>query len=71
VGCAEHHGHIQLAEAEVQNSIHRLNDGMLVNVAAMAVASTQPTTAVAIVNAQTPGLNITHKQVAYLLGMKN
>jgi hypothetical protein len=68
VGCAEHHGHIQLADAEVRDSIRSLNDGMLVNVAAMAVASAQPTTAAAIVKAQT-GLNITRKQVAYLLGM--
>ena len=44
---------------------------MLVNVAAMAVTSTQPTTAAAIVNVQT-GLNInSKKQVACLLGMKN
>jgi hypothetical protein len=68
VGCKEHCGHIQLAQAEVRDSIRRLSDAELIDVAAMAVANTRPTTAAAIVNART-GLNISRKQVAYLLGM--
>jgi hypothetical protein len=68
VGCAEHSGHVQLAQAEVRDSIRVLSNEDLINVAAMATANTRPTTAAAIVKART-GLNISRKQVAYLLGM--
>jgi hypothetical protein len=68
MGCAENCGHVQMAQAEVQDSIRVLSNGELINVAVMAAANTRPSTAAAILNAQT-GLAISRKQIAYLLGM--